>query len=102
MPDSISIEVPTIAIEAKEIAPERVMISLVVLGTGFRSEYFLCTQDQNYQAIAKQIHDKICEAGQQGRRAVAQQGNGKDSGLIVVRDLPDSMKGGSHGGTFRG
>lgn len=52
-----------------------VMMLVLSVDTGASMHtFYLCDAQDNYQDIAKQIHDKINEAGRQARRA--------ESGLI--------------------
>lgn len=82
----MEVEVPQIAVTCVQLDPENIIMSLEITTSGTKAEYFLCEVGQNYQNIAKQIHDKICEAGNQARRA--------KSGIIAVSGLPDSLKNG--------
>lgn len=82
----MDVEIPQIAIQAEQISEDVIILSLMVTTSGTQAKYFLCTSEQNYQQIAKTIHDGICRAGAEARQA--------KSGLIVVKDLPDGLKNG--------
>lgn len=88
----MEIEVPQFAIEAAQIEPGNpdsdVILSLVVTTSGSMARYFLCEASQNYQDIAKQLHDKINQAGSAARRS--------KSKIVTVQALPDGLRNG-HG-----
>jgi hypothetical protein len=88
----MEIEVPQYMVEATSVDENTILLNLVVMTSGTMSRYFLCEADQNYQDIAKQLHDKICQAGNEARLAK------RSSKIMVVKDLPDGLKnGGGYG-----
>lgn len=71
---TIDYEIPQYAIEAEAVGPGLdgkpvIILSLVVTTSATLSKFLLCEATDNYQDIARQLHDKICHAGQQARRA---------------------------------
>lgn len=80
----LEIEVPQFAVEVQQVE-DNYVIMLVFSSSGQQVKVYLCEASQNYQQIAKKIHDGICDAAGQARRA--------KSGLVTVHDLPDSLKG---------
>jgi len=89
----IEVEVPQFGVEVQQLQADVYVIMLVFSSSGQQTKVYLCEASQNYQQIAKQIHDGICDAGGQARRM--------KSGLVTVRDLPDSLKGVNLNGTKR-
>lgn len=83
---SVQVEVPQVGVEVQKISDDVVVLMLVFTCSGNQSKFYLCEANQNYQDIAKKIHDGICTAGREARRA--------KSGLITVTSLPDSLKNG--------
>lgn len=92
----MEVEVPQFTVMAKQLDNDVIVLLLTFTSSGQETQVFLCEVNQNYQDIAKKIHDGICKAGAEGRRHKARHnGNQRESGIVVVKDLPDSMK---HGG----
>ena len=89
---SLEIEVPQWAVEVMQIDDQYVMM-MVFSSSGQQTKVYLCEASQNYQDIAKKLHDAICKAGAEARRV--------KSGLVTVTDLPDSLKGLNLNGTKR-
>lgn len=76
--------VPTYGIKVLPKGSERtpggqpkLMLVLAVDSIVSQHDFYLCDASDNYQDIAKQIHDKINEAGREARRA--------QTGLVVVK-----------------
>lgn len=53
------------------------MIALQIMTPASMSHFYICDVTDNYQDIAKQLHDRLCEAGVNGRRA--------QSGIVVAK-----------------
>lgn len=85
---SLEIEIPQFAVEVMQIE-DQYIVMLVFSSSGQQVRVYLCEASQNYQQIAKKIHDGICDAASQARR--------QKSGLITVHDLPDALKNGGPG-----
>jgi hypothetical protein len=60
------------------------MLVFSVVTEQSQHDFYLCDVSDNYQDIAKQIHDRINEAGRQGRKA--------QTGLIVVEGGSDGLR----------
>lgn len=91
---ALEIETPQLGVEVMQVSETDYVVMLVASSSGQQTKIFLCEVGQNYQQIAKKIHDAICDAASEGRRA--------KSGLIQVRDIPDSLKGARFNGKAQG
>lgn len=88
----LEIEVPQWVVECMQIEDQYVLL-LSFSSSGQQTKVYLCEASQNYQDLAKRIHDGICKAGAEARRI--------KSGLITVKDLPDGLKGINFNGSQR-
>jgi hypothetical protein len=70
------------------------MMILTVTTAVSTHQFYLCDVSDNFQHVAKQFHDKVCEAGREGRRA--------QSGLIVVEGGSDGLRAEKQGRQFSG
>lgn len=71
------------------------MMCLTIMETASQHQYYLCDVRDNYQDIAKKMHDMICQAGREGRRA--------QSGLVVVEGgNSDALRAEKQGGFLGG
>jgi hypothetical protein len=62
----------------------KLMLVLSIAETTSTHDFYLCDASDNYQDIAKTMHDMICKAGSEGRRA--------QSGLVVVEGGSDGFR----------
>lgn len=62
----------------------KLMLVLSVIETTSQHDFYLCDVSDNYQEVARQMHEMICKAGGEGRRA--------QSGLIVVEGGSDGLR----------
>lgn len=89
---AIEIEVPQWVIEVMQVEDQYILL-LNFSSSGQQTKVYICEASQNYQDVAKRLHDGICKAGDEARRV--------KSGIITVKDLPDGLKGMNLNGTKR-
>ena len=94
-------EIPQYAVIAQpkgSLTDERnrpvIMLGLQITTSATFHQYYLCDASDNFQEVAKRLHDKICQAGREARRA--------QSGLVVVEGGSDALRTEKQGGKFSG
>jgi hypothetical protein len=80
--------------EVTERGRPKLMMLFQISTSSTNHQFYLCDVSDNFQDIAKKVHDMICEAGNEGRRA--------QSGLVAVKGGSDGFRAEKQGRQQRG
>jgi hypothetical protein len=79
---AVNIDKPQFGIAVQPDQEGKLFMSLIISTSGTTYQSFLC-RSENYADTARQIHDKIMEAGKEMRRA--------ESGIVAVNGSLDGI-----------